>query len=214
MSELGWDVIAAPWHRAKRAVCRLRGHRWQDWATDDIYLVCLRCGQLEKRPGTGWAAPDADPLGDLRRAAQHLTGPQRVRAKLREQGLAATGGDSPEWRLAEPCVDLGERVRWAEQRPAEARALVRPPDDRLWLLGEDGRVNRRVESEELESWAEYEEPQATVDAETGFELRLPARYVGIPFSISRVTWAEFARLGGPPPGPPNPPRPPHDRPYA
>lgn len=105
-------------------------------------------------------------------------------------------------------------VPWAEQRPAESRALVRDPNDRLWLLDEAGRVNRRVEPEELESWASWAEPSDIRAAEGEPTVVLPARYVGIPFSISRVDWAEFVRRGGPPPGPPNPPRPPHDRPYA
>lgn len=114
------------------------------------------------------------------------------------------------WDMGEE--DGSEPVKFADLKPEPARALVRDPNDRLWLLGEDGRVNREVSREELDSWAAYEDPAPVVDGP--LTLILPSRYVGIPYSISRVDWAEFARLGGPPPGPPNPPRAPHDRPYA
>lgn len=51
-------------------------------------------------------------------AEAELTGPQRVRKKLREQGLASTGGDSPEWRYPPEPVDT------EGDRPAGCEAAV------------------------------------------------------------------------------------------
>lgn len=218
------DVLTGPF---RRLGCRIRGHRPVPGSAWQGSMACGRCGRGVRvscscnrarpserdltghRPGCVNHPPEGWPHYD------NLTGPQRVRAKLREQGLASTGGDSPEWRLP---LDTD---RWAEQRPAPARQLVRTQNGELWLLDAEGRVNRWVTAEEFASWHLYEEPQGVVGhaepEELGgpeIELVLPTRYRGIPYSLRPVSWAEFVRLGGPPPGPPNPPRAPKDRPYA
>lgn len=92
------------------------------------------------------------------------------------------------------------------------RHLVKDPTGRLFLLGEDGRVNQHVTSQEIDSWHRYDDPAPVQDGSLTYIP--PSRYVGIPYQLRAVGWAEFVRLGGPPPGPPNPPRAPHDRPYA
>lgn len=195
MSELGLDVITYP---IKRLVCLLRGHR--PGPVDRYWgAACQRCGRGVIPPSFRHGGP---PIG-------------RAIVTEDEHGILAQIRQV-EQPVEQPVTleQVQETVeRFADLKPEPARHLVRDPNDRLWLLGDDGRVNHEVSDTEVESWADWTEP-TDVPAHSEMQLHLPSPYRGIPYSISRVDWAEYVKLGGPPPGPPNPPRAPKDKPVA
>lgn len=84
------------------------------------------------------------------------------------------------------------------QGPPDTRHLVLDPDQGLWLLDAEGRVERPVTREEFAEWTEvYTEPERVVDTVRDIELHLPRQYRGVPYAIRGVTWEALAALRRP-----------------
>lgn len=80
-----------------------------DWPGAGCLHTCPMAPYAEERP-----------VEDTGSDALWLTGPQRVRAALRREGLATTGGDSPQWRLPEDAIT----IPWPGQLPPTADQVV------------------------------------------------------------------------------------------